>query len=131
MARGQETEIDVREGFTGLTYHDAAGLFLAVVRAQVRGFRVYMAGTSHRHRELALSDLLRTFYPDAPATLPDLIDDRALRAEIGWAPSDDYANRAPVGTDPRRSPPIPARSPPIPARSPPTPERSRHDRAPS
>lgn len=94
VGEGDENEIDVLEGFSGLTYRDAAALFLAVVRTDLPGYRVYMPGTSHRHRDLALPELLRTFYPDVPADTPDLIDISRITEETGWRPGPSMLNRS-------------------------------------
>ena len=90
VSRGEERFTDILEGFSGLTYDDAAGLFLAVIRTSLPGYRVYMPGTSHRHRDLALPDLIRTFYRDLPDTTPDLLDVSRIGEETGWQPSTDY-----------------------------------------
>lgn len=84
---GEERLSDIIEGFTGLSYGDAADLCLAVIRADLPGFRVYLAGTAHRHRDLAVPDLLRAYYPDVPVATPDLIDLSTIVAETGWRPS--------------------------------------------
>jgi nucleoside-diphosphate-sugar epimerase len=86
VSTGDERPIDIFEGFTGLSYDDAAALFLAVVRADLPGYRVYMAGTSHRHRDLSVPELIGRFYPDVPAATADLIDNSTITAETGWQP---------------------------------------------
>lgn len=87
---GSESTIDILEGFTGLTYRDAARAFLAVLRADVAGYRSYMVGTAHRHNDFDVDDLIRTFYPSVPPGTPDLIDCSALTRETGWVAVDDY-----------------------------------------
>ncbi len=87
---GHERPVDVFEGFTGLTYDDASGLFLAVVRAELSGYHGFMVGTAHRHRDLPLPDLIRTFYPDVDPALPDLIDNGAVTEATGWQPGPTY-----------------------------------------
>lgn len=101
VGSGEETDVDILEGFTGLTYDDAAAVFLAVVRADLVGFHVFMAGTAHRHRDLALPELIRTFYPELPDDTTDLIDDRAMVEATGWRPTGDYhrARRPPDHTE--------------------------------
>jgi nucleoside-diphosphate-sugar epimerase len=84
VGTGHERPIDIFEGFTGLTYEDAAALVLAVVRADLPGYRAYLPGTSHRHRDLDLPELIRTFYPDLADDLDDLIDNSVIVAETGW-----------------------------------------------
>ncbi len=104
VTSGEEGFTDILEGFSGLTYHDAATLFLAVIRSDLPGYRVYMPGTSHRHRDLAFPDLLRTHYPGLPVDLPDLIDVSRIVAETGWQPSTDYGR---FGRSGNPSPPSP------------------------
>ena len=84
VGSGDERPDDITEGFTGLTYHDAASLFLAVVRADLAGFRIFMVGTSHRHRDLDMPDLIRTHYPELDPGTPDLIDMAAVTRDTGW-----------------------------------------------
>lgn len=81
---GSERRDDIVEGFTGLTYDDAAALFLAVVDTELEGFRIFMAGTSHRHRDLGLAELIRAYYPGLDPDTPDLIDLTAVTSETGW-----------------------------------------------
>lgn len=84
VGSGAERPDDIIEGFTGLTYDDAAALFLAVVRADLAGYRVFMAGTAHRHRDLELVDLIRTHYPEVDPDTPDLIDLTTVERDTGW-----------------------------------------------
>jgi nucleoside-diphosphate-sugar epimerase len=90
VADGGERAVDVFEGFTGLSYDDAARLFLAVVRAALPGYHVYLAGTSHRHLDLSVDELVDRYYPEVPAGASDLIDMSTIVAEVGWRPTDDY-----------------------------------------
>lgn len=99
---GRERPVDVFEGFTGLTYDDAARLFLAVVRAELSGYHVFTVGTAHRHRDLTLPDLIRTFYPDLDPTLSDLIDTTDVTEATGWQPGPMYRSS---GSPPRTGEP--------------------------
>lgn len=90
VGAGAERPDDIVEGFTGLTYDDAASLFLAVVRADLAGFRIFMVGTSHRHRDLELADLIRTHYPELDPDTPDLIDLTAVTRDTGWQLGSTY-----------------------------------------
>jgi nucleoside-diphosphate-sugar epimerase len=92
VASGHERPVDILEAFTGLTYDDAAGLFLAIVRAALPGFRVYLAGTSHRHRDLSVADLIDRYYPDVAPGTTDLVDISTVTTETGWRPSPDYGH---------------------------------------
>lgn len=87
---GEERDVDIFEGFTGLTYDDAAELFLSVVRSDLTGYHVFMAGTAHRHRDLAVPELLRTHYPEVPGATPDLIDISAVTDATGWVLGQGY-----------------------------------------
>lgn len=86
VGAGEERPADVFEGFTGLTYDEAADLFVAVVRTGGEGMSVHVAGTSHRHRDLRLADLIRTYYPGTPTDLDDLVDLAPVIAATGWSP---------------------------------------------
>lgn len=87
VSSGEEQPNDVLEGFTGLSYEDAARLLLAVVRTDLPGYRVYMPGVAHRHRDLTPAELIRVHYPHVPATTQDLIDVSTITAQTGWQPS--------------------------------------------
>jgi nucleoside-diphosphate-sugar epimerase len=96
VGSGEERPVDVFEGFTGLTYDDAAGLFLAVVRAELIGFHVFMAGTAHRHRDLTVSELVRRHYPEVDPDTSDLIDMSALISATGWRPESNAPASGPA-----------------------------------
>ena len=87
VSAGSETATDVLEGFTALSYDDAAQLFLAVVDAELTGFRVFMPGSSVRHRDLSVAELVQTHYPNLAAATPDLIDNAPIAEATGWRPS--------------------------------------------
>lgn len=93
---GEETDVDQFEGFSGLSYTDAAALIGAVVVADLPGYRVYMPATSDRHRDLPMPELIRTRYPDLPPTAEALIDISQIIEETGWSPTPNpvWANPA-------------------------------------
>ena len=93
LGEGDERTFDVFEGFTGLTYHDAAALFLSVVEAELTGYHVFMAGTAHRHRDLPLPELIERFYPGVDPDTNDLIDTSDVTRATGWQPSPTYGRR--------------------------------------
>ena len=93
---GQETATDVLEGFTGLTYADAARAVASVVDADLGGYRVYSPARSHRHRELDLRALAERFYPELVDGPLEPIDWSALTDDTGWRPSDDYGDHGVV-----------------------------------
>lgn len=89
VSSGDETATDVLEGFTALSYDDAARLVLAVVESELTGYHVFMPGAAVRHRDLTVPDLVRAYYPGAPATAADLIDNSVITAATGWRPTPD------------------------------------------
>lgn len=89
---GSERPDDITEGFTGLTYDDAARLVRAVVDADLPGYHVLMAGTAHRHRDLSVAELIATFYPGTDPSLDDLVDNTAVTEATGWRPGSSYGN---------------------------------------
>ena len=88
VTTGDETFTDVFEGFTALTYRDAAALFAAVVDADLAGYHCFMAGRTERHRDLSFAELLDRHYPDVDSATDDLIDVSAVTAATGWQPSE-------------------------------------------
>ena len=87
VATGEESPVDVVEGFTSLSYDDAAALFGAVVERELRGYHCLMAGSSRRHRDLAFPELLAAHYPQLDGALSDLIDESPVTAATGWRSS--------------------------------------------
>lgn len=90
VAVGEETQVDVDEGFTGLHVDDAAAAVLAVLRAGLTGYHAYMPATSHRHRQLSMPELLARYYPQVPPDTLDLVDVTALTRATGWQPADSH-----------------------------------------
>jgi len=86
VSSGEETSIDILEGFTALSHEDAAELVLAVLRTDLPGYRVYMPGVSHRHRDLGPAELIDTHYRGVPTGTHDLIDISTIVEETGWQP---------------------------------------------
>jgi len=85
VGSGDETDTDIVEGFTGLTYDDAAALVLAILRTtDLPGYRCYEPATAHRHLDLSVPELVGTFYPDASSDLDDLVDISRITSETGW-----------------------------------------------
>ena len=87
VSSGEVTPIDVLEGFTALTHDDAAELIHAVLRADLPGYRVYMPGVAHRHRDLDPAALIRAYYPGVPDGTDELIDISTIVEQTGWQPS--------------------------------------------
>lgn len=88
IGTGEETPTAIFEGFSSLTYEDAARLFEAVVDTELPGYHVFMPGNTRRHRDKPVDRLIEDHYPGVDPTTPDLIDDRAITAATGWRPSE-------------------------------------------
>ena len=88
----------IREGFSGITYSDAAELILSILRSSLPGFRIYSPGTAHLCSDLALPELIKAHYPDIPEDTPDLIDTTRIAEETGWSLQSHY--ETPQSTDP-------------------------------
>ncbi len=93
IAAGEERVEETIEGFTGLTFDDAASLFVAILGSELPGYRAYVPATAHRHLDLDLPELIDARYPGVPRTLPDLADITTITEETGWRPSPDYRGR--------------------------------------
>lgn len=89
VTTGDETPDDVLEGFTGMSYQDAARLIEACVAADLSGYHRFQPGSAHRHRDLDLPELLCAFYPSLPGDLADLVDQEPVTAATGWHPGVD------------------------------------------
>jgi nucleoside-diphosphate-sugar epimerase len=87
VALGEESPTAQFEGFTGLSYDDAARLIGAVIATELPGYRVYMPALANRHRDLTTAELIRARYPDVPAGTSTLVDISAIVEETGWHPS--------------------------------------------
>lgn len=87
VAHGAENDIDQFEGFSGLSYADAAELIRTVVVSDLPGYRVYMPAECNRHRDLTTPELIRARYPDVPAGTTELIDITRVVEETGWRPT--------------------------------------------
>lgn len=84
-----------RQGFSNLTYEDAARLVVAVMKTDLPGFRVYFPSSRENRNTIPTSRLLRDFYPNTPCrrTLGDedsLVDISRITRETGWEPQDRY-----------------------------------------
>ena len=82
----------VAQGFGYLSYADAAALVLAILRADLPGFRVYLPA-----RSMIIAPLVRPaverYYPGIPLRRPieeieSLIDNSKVCLETGWSPKD-------------------------------------------
>lgn len=90
IASEDATYTTIREGFSGITYSDAANLILSILRADLPGFRIYAPATSHLCSDLSLPDLIKSHYPQIPEDTPDLIDTTRITEETGWELQSNY-----------------------------------------
>ena len=90
VSSGDDDPTAVFEGFTSLTYREAAGLCLASAERELDGYHVFMPGSSRRHADLALPELIAAHYPELDPSLPDLIDNSPITDAIGWQPDDAH-----------------------------------------
>jgi nucleoside-diphosphate-sugar epimerase len=90
-AVGANTPLD--EGFTWLSYDDAARLALACLARDLPGFRTYYPSHPRPRLAVPLADIVARYYPATPwraGPRDALIDIAKITAETGWAPQDDY-----------------------------------------
>ena len=85
----------IRQGFSNLTYEDAARLVVAVLNTTLPGFRIYFPSSRENRNTIPTTHLLREFYPNIPCrrTLGDqdaLVDISRITRETGWEPQDRY-----------------------------------------
>lgn len=81
------------EGFSYLTYEDAANAILKVAEADLPGCRTYMPASRNNGRGRPASELIPEFYPDVPLKKPagamdSLVDISTMTRETGWKPMD-------------------------------------------
>ena len=90
VASGDETETDILEAFTGLSYDDAAELVLATLRAPTPGYRCYMPATTHRHLDLPVIWIPHSYAacsqhaPDEHILMPVARSALAVMAGLYW-----------------------------------------------
>jgi nucleoside-diphosphate-sugar epimerase len=83
----------VDEAFSYLSFPDAARLIIAILGADLPGYRVYVPANPDNTLGLSPAETIRRFYPKVPLKRPiddldSLVDLRALRDEAGWSPQD-------------------------------------------
>ena len=86
VGSGTEDATAKFEGFTSLTYREAADLCLATAERQLDGYHVFMPGSSRRHADLKLPELIAAYYPGLDPSIPDLIDNTPIADATGWQP---------------------------------------------
>ena len=91
LAEEPITDTIIREGFSVLSFDDAARLAKDIVEHPLPGFRIYSPGVSRRQPRYTNAELRRKFYPDLPASDDDLIDNSLITTDVGWTPSLSYA----------------------------------------
>ena len=74
VTAGTENEHDIFEGFTSLTYADAAQLVLSIVTSNLTGFNAFNIGVSDRHLDYSIKELSKAFYEELPSDVTRIID---------------------------------------------------------
>jgi nucleoside-diphosphate-sugar epimerase len=79
------------EGFSYLSYLDAANLILKVIEADLPGGRTYLPASPHNTLGRPVAEMLRDYYAEIPLRKPasemeSLVDISALKRDIGWEP---------------------------------------------
>jgi nucleoside-diphosphate-sugar epimerase len=84
--------VAIAQGFSFLSFPDAARLIDAVLRSSLPGFRVYLPAIS-RARGDRVPEFIEKYYKDVPLRKPvneiaSLIDISRITRETGWSPQD-------------------------------------------
>ena len=99
---GTENEHDIFEGFTSLTYADAAQLVLSIVTSNLTGFNAFNIGVSDRHLDYSIKELSKAFYEELPSDVTRIIDLGPVTSMTGWEPTkvewQEESIREPKGT---------------------------------
>ncbi len=80
------------EAFTWLRVGDAASLMVAILRAQLSGFRIYLPAAHAPVNDRPVPELIQEYYKHVPLKKPieemdSLVDNSRITAETGWTPS--------------------------------------------
>jgi nucleoside-diphosphate-sugar epimerase len=86
----EENWVEIEQGFTCLSFNDAARLVLACLNTTLPGYRTYYPGVSVVPSEL-LDTYLDRYYSGVPLRKPrrelaSLVDLAAIEADTGWTP---------------------------------------------
>ena len=102
VTAGTENEHDIFEGFTSLTYADAAQLVLSIVTSNLTGFNAFNIGVSDRHLDYSIKELSKAFYEELPSDVTRIIDLGPVTSMTGWEPTkvewQEESIREPKGT---------------------------------
>jgi UDP-glucose 4-epimerase len=88
----REKRVLVEQGFSFLSFGDAARLVLACLNARLTGYQTFLPALSTVPRSL-LPRYLRRYYKDVPLRIParemrSLVDISSIERETGWTPLD-------------------------------------------
>lgn len=83
------------ELFTWLSMDDAARLLLAILRADLPGYRCYMPASPAPRINMSIREIIETFFKDVPRRKPieqidALWDISAITADTAWKPIDNF-----------------------------------------
>jgi len=105
----EENWVEIEQGFTCLSFNDAARLVLACLNTTLPGYRTYYPGVSVVPSDL-LDAYLDRYYPEVPLRRPrrelsGLVDLSAIEADTGWRPEyiPDHMVFLPEVSVPRRA----------------------------
>jgi nucleoside-diphosphate-sugar epimerase len=87
VTAGKENEHDIFEGFTSLTYGDAAQLILSIITSHLSGFNAFNIGVSDRHLDYTPEGLATAFYDELPSDAGHIIDLGPVTSMTGWEPT--------------------------------------------
>jgi nucleoside-diphosphate-sugar epimerase len=94
MLTTEPTPTSIAQGFSWLSYRDAASLITALLAANWKGHRIYFPAAPMPRWPLPLSDLLEKYYrgisrkPGFETGINALVDIAAITRDTGWTPAD-------------------------------------------
>ena len=91
---GAASPTSIAQGFSWLSYPDAASLIAALLRAQWQGHRTYFPAAPGPRSRPNVSQLLEKYYRNTPRKagfekdVTALVDISAITRDTGWSPKD-------------------------------------------
>lgn len=78
------------EGFSYLALNDAADLVVALVKADLPGFRIYLPASPGTTAPMSVDEIVTRYYPDVPrraqSKYDNLVDVSQITSDTGWIP---------------------------------------------
>jgi nucleoside-diphosphate-sugar epimerase len=94
LLTSEPTPTTIAQGFSWLSYRDAASLITALLAANWKGHRIYFPAAPRPRSALSINELLEKYYRDIPrkpgfeSNLDSLIDISAVTRNTTWTPAD-------------------------------------------